>query len=161
MKKILSILAVGFCLMANADYIYWMVDNPVNVKNWDNDPVSVNWTSANLYVDGSLIDTMTRENWADLDDLGAYAYSSIGTLGTGYSSSSTFMIELIGGEIYGKYSDVASNLASYIFSNNSMATMPATAFGMGGTYAVPEPTSGLLFVLGGMLLGLKRRRQKV
>jgi hypothetical protein len=29
----------------------------------------------------------------------------------------------------------------------------------GSTYAVPEPTSGLLFIIGGMLLGLKRKRQ--
>jgi len=42
-----------------------------------------------------------------------------------------------------------------------MSTMPATGFGQqtGATYNVPEPTSGLLFVIGGMLLGLKRKRQ--
>ena len=34
----------------------------------------------------------------------------------------------------------------------------ATAFG-GVAANVPEPTSGLLFVIGGMLLGLKRKRQ--
>lgn len=159
MKKILSIVAVGFCLMANADYIYWMVDsNPINVNDWNNNPVEVNWTSANLYVDGARIGTMTAGDWSNLDDLGGYAYTSIGTYNP---STSTFMIELIGGEMYGKYSDIASNLASYIFKDNSMSVMPATAFGQGATFAVPEPTSGLLFLVGGMLLGLKRRRQKV
>jgi hypothetical protein len=58
----------------------------------------------------------------------------------------------------------ASSLADYIFGNNSMSPVAAAAFGKNwtaGTYSVPEPTSGLLFLVGGMLLGLKRRRQQV
>jgi hypothetical protein len=69
------------------------------------------------------------------------------------------MIELIGDK-YGKTTGLEANLGQYIFSS-PMSVPPAFAFGQGATYAVPEPTSGLLFVLGGMLLGLKRRRQKV
>ena len=69
------------------------------------------------------------------------------------------MLELIGDK-YGKTTGLEANLGQYIFSS-PMSVLPATAFGQGATYAVPEPTSGLLFLVGGMLLGLKRRRQKV
>ena len=162
MKKVIFAIAIGLTIAANADYIYWMVDsNPMEVVDWDGQTkVSSTWTQANLYYNGSLIDSMSSTDWEDLSDIGAYAYSSFTS--TMPDQTGTFMIELIGGAKYGKTTELESNLAQYIFSSSTpMAVMPTSAFGQGATYAVPEPTSGLLFLIGGMLLGLKRRRQEV
>ena len=155
MNKIIFLLAFASVLAVKADYIYWMVDsNPINVNDWDGTPVSSIWTEANLYYNDAQIGTLTKSDWEDLSAFDAYAYSEFTPTGTG-----TFMIELIGDK-YGKTTGLEANLGQYIFSS-PMSVPPAFAFGQGATYAVPEPTSGLLFVLGGMLLGLKRRRQKV
>jgi len=177
MKKIISILAVGFALLANADYIYWMVDNPATGNDISGSPVDggFNWSTAVLSIqnDGRLVSGITATSFdgatatlsstaaATLASYDAYATANIGT---GYSGKN-FLIELFAdnGSWMAGYSVSAADsaIAKYIFSENSMSTMPAQGFGQGVTYAVPEPTSGLLFLVGGMLLGLKRRRQKV
>lgn len=155
MKKIIFLLAFASVLAVKADYIYWMVDsNPISVNDWDGTPVSSTWTAANLYYNDTLIGTLDSTTWQGFYDTEAYAYSSFDSTGSG-----TFMLELIG-EKYGKISGLEANLGQYIFSS-PMSVLPATAFGQGATFVVPEPTSGLLFLVGGMLLGLKRRRQKV
>ena len=160
MKKILFILAVSLAFFAKADYIYWMIDsNPVNVQQFDSTTKSVEWNNAILSYDGSKIGEMTSTQWSDLNDLGAYAYAGFTPSGSG---TSTFMIELYSGDTWlGKTEASADALKQYIFGNNSMSVMPASAFGIGAPYAVPEPTSGLLFLVGGVLLGLKRRREVV
>ena len=163
MKKIITILAVGVALVANADYIYWMVDTPEATGiDINGNPASFAWTEAVLSVDGTTIGTLSSTDAAIYKDLGAYAYA---TISPGYSNASTFMIELYSSTVHdsstwmARTSKSASALGAYIFGDNSMSVMPASAFGIGATYAVPEPTSGLLFLIGGMLLGLKRRRQ--
>ena len=163
MKKIISILAVGVALIANADYIYWMVDTPATGTDASGQDTTFDWAKAVLSVDGTQIGTLSKSDAAAYQDIGAYAYSSIGN----YSDSSTFLIELYSSATdssswMASTSATASALRDYIFGNNSMSAMAPSAFGLGGTgtYSVPEPTSGLLFVLGGMLLGLRRRRQQ-
>ncbi len=154
MKKIILLLAFASIFAVKADYIYWMVDENPDVTGWDESTTKSNWTTANLYYNDGVIGTLDRTAWDNLTAFDAYAYSEFTPTGTG-----TFMIELIG-DTYGKTTGLESNLSQYIFSS-PMSVMPASAFGQGATYAVPEPTSGLLFLVGGMLLGLKRRRQKV
>ena len=134
-----------------------MVDsNPIDVVDWDGTTkVSSDWTAANLYYNDELIGSLTSDAWKTFKEDDAYAYSSF----TSNNGSGTFMLELIGDK-YGKISGLEANLGQYIFSS-PMSVLPATAFGQGATFVVPEPTSGLLFLVGGMLLGLKRRRQKV
>ena len=156
MKKILFAVAVGISIAANADVIYWMVEsNPIDVAQFSGSPISQTWNEARLKVDGSDVagGTLSSSAWNDLKDIDAYAWT---TLPDSYNS---FAIELYqGGKFVGQTTGTAAELASYIFSDR-MSVMPTTAFGQGATYAVPEPTSGLLFLIGGMLLGLKRRRQ--
>lgn len=161
MKKILFAVAVGISIAANADVIYWMVeDNPVSVAQFSGQAISQTWDEARLSVDGALVDKLTSDAWRDLNDIDAYAFSDL--TGHTYNDSSSFLIELYqDNKFVGQTSATASALARYITSS-PMSVMPTTAFGMaaaGSTYAVPEPTSGLLFVIGGMLLGLKRKRQ--
>jgi len=175
MKKLLFILTVGIAVVANADYIYWMVDTPASVQDFSGSTSPVAWNNAILTIQDSnvtvsglssdaksgtgYLDSLTYMQAQGFNDIDAYTYASIGS---DYSGK-YFLIELFAndGSWVASRSASASSVAQYIFGDNSMAPMPAAAFGQGGTYAVPEPTSGLLFVLGGMLLGLKRRRQKV
>ena len=155
MKQLIFIIALASAFMLKADYIYWMVDdNPITVNDWNGNPYSEKstWTQANLYYNGDLIGSLDSTTWNTFKLTEAYAYSEF----TSASGSGTFMLELIGDQ-YGQISGAESALGQYIFSS-PMSVLPAAAFGQGATFAVPEPTSGLLFLLGGMLLGLKRRR---
>ena len=174
MKKILFILAVGLVLSAKADYIYWMVDTPANLRDFSANVDSVEWSRAilslqndNVTMSGLSYDSTSGSGYlgtldyvdaVDFNAAGAYAYAPFAD-----SSADYFLIELFddSGKWMGSYSDSKSNLAQYIFGDNTMSVMPAAGFGHSATFAVPEPTSGLLFLVGGMLLGLKRRRQKV
>jgi len=175
MKKLLFLLTVGIAVVANADYIYWMVDTPATVQDFSGSSSSETWGNAiiSLQDSGSVtvsgyapngsgaLDTLSYADAGELSAIDAYTYASIG--GSSDYAGKYFLIELFSdtGSWMASYSASASSLAQYIFGDNSMAPMPATAFGQGATYNVPEPTSGLLFLVGGMLLGLKRRRQKV
>lgn len=176
MKKIIFALSVGLALLARADYIYWMVNNPATGTDiYGNTRNDFDWASAVLtvqesdsiyvnstYLGGNSVDgvyggTLTKEAAQKFAERNAYAYSNIGS---DYSNK-YILIELFNsqGEWMAGYSALASSLENYIFGDNSMAPMPAVGFGQVASYAVPEPTSGLLFLVGGMLLGLRRRRQ--
>ena len=162
MKKLLTILAIGFAAVANADYLYWMVDPDVEGKDVSGGTTSFDWTTAVLkYEEDTTVMSLTKAEAQLYNDLNTYAIADIGN---DYSGRSYF-IELYNGDQWLAASEhkSASILSEYIFGNNSMSPVAAAAFGKGptGTYSVPEPTSGLLFLVGGMLLGLKRRRQQV
>jgi hypothetical protein len=150
-----------------ADYLYWMVtSDPGEHQNFVGQSIEFNdWTNAKLFVDGNSFDTpsaeiatMTKTKADNLRDNGLYAYADL--TGSNYSTDSTFLIELWAGESYLGYAQgTYAQLAQYIFTPDTIA--PAVGGWMPDAYAVPEPTSGLLFLIGGMLLGLKRRRQQV
>lgn len=162
MKKLLTILAIGFAIAANADYLYWMVDPGVTGTDISGGEKTFDWTTAVLkYEEDNEVMTLSKDDATLYNALNTYAIADIGN---DYSGKSYF-IELYNGDQWLAASEhkSASMLADYIFGDNSMSPVAAAAFGKGptGTYSVPEPTSGLLFLVGGMLLGLKRRRQKV
>ena len=170
MKKALFVLAAMAVFAVKADYLYWMVtDNPGTHENYVGTPIDFSgWTDAKLFVDGSsfdnpsstLVATMTSDDAARLRDNDLYAYANLGS-GT-YNPNSTFMIELWqGGSYLGYASASADSLAQYIVTPETMAPVVSGWMPGASAYAVPEPTSGLLFLIGGMLLGLKRRRQQV
>ena len=171
MKNLIFALAVCVAIAAKADYIYWMVDPDVKVTNYQGTERA--WANAILSIrdNGDIYQTSKYDSSAtwqmsNSDAVGYAAYDAyaVANLESNPYNDKYFLIELFSesGSWIGGYSASASSLAQYIFSDNSMSPMPSSAFGqVGATYAVPEPTSGLLFLVGGMLLGLKRRRQKV
>lgn len=172
MKNLIFALAVCVAVAAKADYIYWMVDPDVKVTNYQG--VENSWANAILSIqeNGDIYKTSTYDSssssWkmsnGEAKEYAGYDAYAVANLGNASYTDKYFLIELFSdsGSWIGGYSASASSLAQYIFSDNSMSPMPSSAFGqVGATYAVPEPTSGLLFLVGGMLLGLKRRRQKV
>ena len=156
MKKTIFALGMLLALFAQADYIYWMVDsNPANGYAWD--------TAYLKQQNGETVAQLGSLTWADAQDYladDAYAYS---TLGANYTEAS-FFIELWNDNKFAAQStpQTYAQVKNNIFGSNMMNPSIAAGSGFmpaGSTYSVPEPTSGLLFLVGGMLLGLKRRRQ--
>lgn len=157
MKKILIAFFAFAVFSASADYLYWMVDTPLEGTGSDY------WTTAKLVNDSGMeLGSISYDNMAALNDVDGYTYSSLGT----YTDTTSFFIELYNSSsgtdpIRKANIGTASSLASYIFGNNSMAAA-GTSGGFvanASTFNVPEPTSGLLFLVGGMLLGLRRKRR--
>lgn len=158
MKKIIFTLAVLAAMAVHADYLYWMVDTPQSGTDISGNPTSFDWATAKLWAGEDIVGTLTKSDAELYKLIDSYAIS--GDV-SGYSSKS-FFIELYNSNDQWMAKSAAvsgSSLAQYMTSTMSMN--PPSGGWHGASYAVPEPTSGLLFVLGGMLLGLKRRRQKV
>ena len=167
-KTIIALFAFVIALVAQADVLYWMVSDDFEGK------VSAGDTSdfAALYVSGdglspnptALATKTGAEVYTALDDGATFAYNGIEAYSAG---SLSFYVEILSGDYKGYQSEHMSyaQLANYIRGGGSSipsSTFNAAGFGGGAsTYNVPEPTSGLLFLVGGMLLGLKRRRQQV
>ena len=163
MKKLslIAALIVGAGL-AYGDVLYWMVGD-----DYSSDAISQgSGTAATLYYvyNGTAheLDYVTGNDVADYYP-GSFDTSLGNYAGDGYS----YYVELWNGYQTEEmsYADAKSN--GYITSGGGMSFTPtptsqANGFASGSTtYNVPEPTSGLLFLVGGMLLGLKRRRQQV
>ena len=172
MKKILSIAVIfAAVVMARADVIYWMVSDDVangNVSGVDAASGSTENPYAKLMATTSgegapvLIDSKSASAVSDAADWGEYFTTTIGE--TYANSAYSFYIELYNGyrTDASSYDTLVSN--GYIAKSGSIQSPVSFAGGSfgqasGTTYNVPEPTSGLLFLVGGMLLGLKRRRQ--
>lgn len=168
MKKIIvAALALSLVVVARAEYLYWMVgDNYAANATEGSDELfaylkattsSDTYASTDVQLDSATADDVYGAYTDKVGfefDLGA---SSIGS----NASSYYFYIELSNG--YKTTLTSYSGLNDYILRSGTAipsSTFNIAGFGSGTTaYNVPEPTSGLLFVIGGMLLGLKRKRQ--
>ena len=157
MKKVIFTLVVIGSLVANADYLYWMVDDNATLNGAQLS--STDWSSAAFYVDTSSTPLST----ATADDLDLWGY---GVASGTFNSAATYYIEIFSDTGYttslGKQWFTGSQVLSLVTGDNSImppgsSVLLANAF----SSAVPEPTSGLLFIIGGVLLGLKRRREVV
>ena len=167
-KVIIAALAIAAFSAAYADVIYWMVSDEA-YEDPGNDNPSANpyaWvvaTDGNDVISFKDIDGRSAGQVATAYEYSNYFSTDLGAYsGTGWS----YYVELWNG--MQSASDSWDNLVhnGYISRPGDIG-MPTTlaggAFGQvpGTSYNVPEPTSGLLFLVGGMLLGLKRRRQQV
>ena len=158
MKRIIFTIAVLAAIAVRADYLYWMVDTPQSGTDISGATTSFDWATAKLWAGDEVVGTLTKRDAELYTLIDSYAIS--GDV-SDYSSKSFFI------ELYNSNDDwmaksaavSGSSLAQYMTSTMSMN--PPSGAWHGASYAVPEPTSGLLFLVGGMLLGLKRRRQKV
>lgn len=166
-KSIIAVAAFAVALVAQADVLYWMVSDAVAEtadENGTASPFATLYAVSTSDSSKTALDSRSESDVFTAYDIGsAFQYNGIENYNSGYS----FLVEILSGDYKGKsYSvnDYAS-LRNYIVGSGH--SIPSASFapeGFGGgasTYNVPEPTSGLLFLVGGMLLGLKRRRQKV
>ena len=166
MKTTAAIAAILTTLAASADVqaLYWQVTSEMN-------PTPIAFLAAAMVAedgDGKkvyLADAGGSAWQAANSDYTTEAIASI--LGQDYSSGWTFFIELQNqdgsGNWYeaGKIDNGGSNyswadISSHVFSSSSMSMSMATPL-TSGTAHIPEPTSGLLLLLGGSLLALRRR----
>lgn len=165
MKKIIIGLAIAvMSVTAQAAYLYWQVDSSDfdgKLNNNGGEVIGANVYYSNAtnpaYGDGTFL---TRGEV----DFGSPFQIDVGSLGEGYS----FYIELIGydSKVYGDGTGVVgqSEWATYksLADAGSITTsldIPSIPVWHGSAYAVPEPTSGLLMMMGLALLSLKRRKE--
>lgn len=174
MKKLilsaLMALSCGALFAADTDmYLFWMISDEATVKGGGALP---DLTGYNARISDGNNQYLTLYNALPNDGGTAYANNMVAAndaLGygferwasiDGYNNSSTFIVELLQGDtvVYQSDSVLYSALAGYISSSKGMAT-PADAYGFSSFTAVPEPTSGLLLLLG--VAGLALRRKKM
>lgn len=179
MKKIIFTLAVIFAMItvAKADsYLYWMTDltnlednqystldySYVNIIAKTGTGDDATYQVLNFYADevgGTAMDKLTKEQVTSAPTYGISGYyADLSNV----SDSATFYIELIKDGTPTKsvaisdsisYSDAANAYFAKIDSRGMF--IPAAA---AWSVSAPEPTSGLLMLLGMAALGLKRRK---
>lgn len=149
MTKLLSALLIFGTLAVHADYLYWMVEVDDNyVKSGTYDAVA-------LMADGSEIERVSWNAISTCDDAGWPVITEL------TSDAASYYIELLqDGKVVAdsRSYDAVYSLAQ-LQNMGAIHTDSAMSPALGAaTFAIPEPTSGLLFLMGGILLGLKRRR---
>ena len=154
MKKLLMSLAlVGIfaALSAKGDsYMYWMVEQTDTNYSFDK---ALLYSTAGGEKDQLIGGWMTpgTEAVTKLDATPSYELS-------GYSigSDNSFMVELWNDGVFQAQSTLPwASVKDAIYTSTAVGGAATAKF---TSFAVPEPTSGLLMLLGTMLLGLKRKR---
>lgn len=137
---------------AKAGALYWQVDTAASDAAYTG-----SFDSAALFVsDGTFIDGAV----AAADGKVAPTLSDLGSYG---SSSYSFYVELYdsaGGSVYkGAAVSYDQLMGSGYISTGGVSLPNFTATSGFNGASVPEPTSGMLLLMGGALLALRRRRQ--
>ena len=159
MKKLMVLFAAVACVsLAQASELWWFVADTVTVDGSS----GVTWDTAKLYANntgvnngGTALGSVSAGDMALFD----HAYTAID------DSYTSFYVEL-----YKSNEKVGISYSTFRWNATSESDIAAA----GGIYdgpitggaspyeftafAIPEPTSGLLVMLGMMMLGLKRKR---
>ena len=165
-KTFAAILAMAALpSLADVEALYWQVTSDMNP-----DP-AVEFAAAAMVADNGTTKVYLKDSndnvWqaANSDKVTTESIASIwsDTYATGY----TFYIELMNNDNGSWYTagpiDSGNgnwsydDIKSHIFSSSSLSMSLATPL-TSGTAHIPEPTSGLLMLVGGALLALRRRR---
>ena len=151
MKKLvlLSLVMCGAMVASANSYLYWMVDNPTvaggSVPASEYKFARLSATDGNEIESLALAGGSTGTSWADVS---AYA-------NTDYS----FFVELLNDDY--DVMTAQKNIGTYAELSNYIkdSAMDMTQMAINvNSFNVPEPTSGLLMLLGVGLLGLKRKK---
>ena len=163
MKKAFFAAALLGAMVASADdsYLYWMVgdDAPssyttAKVKDTGSNSYLTIWDE---YGDESYGQYVTRTQVEEARSDGDAFYASLNGVD---KANSTWIIELYEDSKLIASSGEQPYSAAYV--NNGIGASGASApmSVPGSSFAVPEPNSGLLMLLGCAMLGLRRRKQK-
>lgn len=181
MRKSLLLLAIFCSCAAFADdsYLYWMIgevsdsqtSNPINysgvkIAALSQSGENLGYLNLGMFGEsgftsyGNVINASGSQMQARMNDGFGGFYASLGTLG---GQAYGYIIELYNdnGTALKGVSEVlySQNAAQYIaeFSGGSPLSTVSVPWG-GGSFAVPEPNSALLMVLGCAALALRRRK---
>lgn len=178
MNKIVMMLVAVACVFgvrSEDSYIYWMIDENLELDRgsydvpngysarvsaydattgaWSSDYMAL-WTAAD---DGSLASAGTS---VDLGPLGSTFYSALSTNLSGDDWNYYVEIWSNEGNMVGRSENYATaQAAGYIRSGNLMPGIYMTVSSFSSP--VPEPTSGLLMLIGSAALALRRRKIRV
>lgn len=174
MKKLLVLaVAIVTASISQASELWWTVANPVNVSATPGgSTASSEWATAKLFASASgyntggiELDTVTSSDMAAyseiITDLGAYGTSAYSFYVELFNSSSESLGKSYMAANQGAtpYNDLVS--AGAIDTGNIMNPTASAYTGFSSfttAEVIPEPTSGVLVLLGMMALGLKRKR---
>ena len=164
MKRLLSVLLVFGATVAAAEdsYLYWMVGENASDYAGSYNTVRVQDNTSGTYLNiynGSGVnkgDSISATTVATYEELGRGLYAQLAS----DASYGSFVIELWNGDTFVAQSEelpLSTALANYIVTNNSMTLPLAWA---PQSFAIPEPNSAMLLLLGCAALGLRRRRER-
>lgn len=164
MKKTVAALAIALAahaVQADDSYLYWMLGDTMRMV-WSGDVVD-NYNYAMVSLDGNYLSMyegsspVSQEIDRGVAELGPTYWGVIDTANVTDNSSFVFELYLDDGSSSTLSYSVAKTYAELLpYIGNSQT--PTT----GGAYTlsvVPEPTSGLLMLLGFAGLALRRRKQ--
>jgi len=168
MKKVLLMAVALGAMFASADsYLYWMIGDTssygsanyakVRAFNGETDEGYL----ALYYSDGTAVTTPTDKGGVYVSeakgdqDVGLGMYAALGNLlGNTYS----YIIELYNDkDVFLAQSSEIAYSAQYVV--DSGMGVPGGGAATGTAYAIPEPTSGIMVLLGMATLALRRRRR--
>ena len=176
MKKLIFSLALIASTVASADsFLYWMVGEGqsydyarIYAKTGEN-----TGSYLNIYDGGFDYAYNEKGITAEQGGGGSVLKNTVDearTYGEGFyaalaginPSDATFIIELYNdsNQFISQTSMSGSQLASYVYNGGTTIPTAVSPWGVSSTYAIPEPSSGLLMLVGCAVLGLRRRKQK-
>lgn len=161
MKKLMVIVAAfAFASLAQASELWWTV----NTSEFDADTAVLYYSTNGQNFDGTRVDSWSISDIADYGN----AYSSIDGVP---SSATSFYVELykssewVASSIIGTDSGSGKGVGAVSLANlqgsiwaDGMSKPTAYSYSSFSANIVPEPTSGLMILLGLAALGLKRKR---
>lgn len=146
MKKLITIVMIAFAAVAaKADLVlYWQVaENAFNgtyaVLQGVNDSGTTSLTGMELNSTG--VTTVASQLLLPFSDYASYIVALLDANGTTIATTKTYAL---------------SDFKSFVYNSGSSDLPPASPWQV-GAFAVPEPTSGLLILLGFAGLALKRK----
>lgn len=163
MKKLLTIaaLTLAFAGFAEDQYLYWMIPADATLSGTS--------LSGNYY---AKISSDGGQNWLNLySEIGgtpmagnALGFSSGDVSGYAFaglidSASTSFLVELYQDSVAVGRAQISP--AAEYFTQGGMSNPLAAPFAVSSFAAVPEPTSGLLLLLGVAGLVLRRRKMQM
>ena len=162
MKKALFVVALLGSMVASADtdsYLYWMVGSgapkyTVAMIRYGSDGYLTSYYAPNA--GAASFGTAVAKEDVDLQrDIGDGMYGAVDSA----NLPSTFIVELWNGDVFAGQSVMSWETAQQYIYAGGMSIPSSSAASFTG-FAIPEPSSGLLMLVGCAVLGLRRRRQK-